>query len=317
MKIKSISILLCVLFAVNLHALCQDSTSIKKSKYELKIDLPKYTYKEYEPVIVNIQLINHDSIPLELWGIFLPLFRNTNVIITDEKGNSWNNDWFPDIFNVTIKNPSYIVEPFDTLFIAMPINNKGEEVKGTKDDNKIYFDNYGFFNPGRYKAYFDINTGYTNGYNNERIKSNEIYFTVTELNDTDKYLLEYYNRHKHVDWKDYTYIINEFGENPFAEHVCAEYLGWKHGGVTAFEQYKEESELKNDYKNFFDKYPNSEYLLIDRFVEPYIFKHFIGINDLKNNFDNELEKFREENKYNKLFYFLKDTRRVKVMLRIG
>jgi outer membrane protein assembly factor BamD (BamD/ComL family) len=101
----------------------------------------------------------------------------------------------------------------------------------------------------------------------------------------------------------------------FAEHLYAYYLKG-HSRIMAYTEYDWKDSLESDYKNFITEYPNSNYLLIDRFVAPYIYKHFIELNNLKDSFESEIEDFKSLNKNNALRIFLNDKRRSKRILRI-
>jgi len=148
------------------------------------------------------------------------------------------------------------------------------------------------------------------------VQSNEVQFEVTELDNTDEQILDLYRQNKYDNRQIFSSIIQNYPDNPFAEHVHAEYLIDKHLFVHSSLNYKGVDELESDYKEFIKKYPNSSYLLIDKFVEPYIYKHFIGMDNLKDNINSDIEDFREANDDNMLKYFLKDKRRVKVILRL-
>jgi hypothetical protein len=294
------------------------------SKYKLNITLPKYEYKEYEPVIVQIEMINNDSLPLELWGTFEPKYQVTKTVVTDDKQNTWSVDWFPSILDFAVKGPTIIISPEDTLFIAMSINNAGNE-RAELMSKDVFFENFGYFIPGNYSAYFDINldglrrSGFDKfGRDNSvrgKVRSDTIHFKVNELNDTDKFILDFYNQNKYGKWRENYYIIQNYGDNPLTEHVYAEYIAWKHNDILYFNRYEEENELENDYINFIDRYSYSCYLLIDKFVSPFIFKHFIGIINLKETFEKEFKDFEKQNEDNNLKYFLKDERRTKAILR--
>lgn len=334
MKIKPIIILLCILFAVNSHALCQDSTNVKKNKYEFKIELPKYTYKMYEPVIVNIQLINHDSIPLELWGNFEPPYYYPEAEITDEYGKGYGvyNSHNANI-DVNFKTPTNIIQPGDTLFVTMPINDWGKKVRWVSPkDNDDYFGNNGYFEKGKYTANitasfnFKMNDPDSFKYENvfqlytfDEVKSNYVYFQVIEINDTDKEILKLF---KEADFlyniKPYKDVIDLFPENALTEHVYAYYLGGKYLNHFRNKNYKYINDLDNDYQNFIFKYPNSLYLLDSWAVKPYIYRYFIDINtnELKDDFEQLYSDFISQNKYNMLKYFLKNKRRVKMILGI-
>jgi len=296
------------------------SDTVSAKKYELKISLPKHIYKKFEPVITEIKMINHDSIPLELWGNFQPPDYWASAEIKDENGKVFSRDnsgiarW-----DIIRDKPTYIVQPNDTLYVQMAINNWGKRTRFITDkDNDIYFGNNGFFEVGKYSAhiYALLNAHYNWG-DRFILKSNDVKFEVEGLNDSDEQIL---NLYKQADYysnpKPYEEIINTFPDNPLTEHVYIDFLAAKYLNYYSNKNYKFINDLETDYQNFISKYPNSVYLLDDQFLKPYIHKHFFDINTntLKGNFDKAYENFKSENQNNMLKYFFKDKRRTKIIL---
>jgi hypothetical protein len=336
MKLKLISILLFVLFIINPCIQSQDSSDFKRSNYELKIELPRYTYRKYEPVILKTEMINNDSIPLELWGNFESPFYLADVVITDEQGNIFCvNQSHPQKIDAFLLAPTNIILPGDTLFLSMSINDWGKEARFvSQKDNDIYFANRGYFEKGKYIANITTRVN-TNSELNIRgkiksdsdfrqdnqveIKSNDVNFEVVELNDTDRVIL---NQFKEADFlynlKPYKDVIDEFPDNAFTEIMYIYYLGGKYLNYYSDKNYKYINDLINDYENFIWKYPNSLYLLNSRIVEPYIYNYFIDIktNVLKEDFEQIYSDFKSQNEYNMLKFFLKNKRRVKMILHL-
>lgn len=318
------------MFVINSHALGHDSTNVKKIKYELKIELPKYTYKKYEPVNLKIVMINHDSIPLELWGNFESPFYLTDAEITDEQGkiHGVNQSRIIDAF---LTAPTSIIPPQDSFFVSMTINNWGKEVPQKEN---IYFGNRGYFEKGKYTANIttsvnsnsEINIRGKNKsdtvkqpVNKTIIRSNEVYFEVIELNDTDRDIIKQFEEGDYLyNIKPYNDIINSFPNNEFTEIIYIYYLGGKYSNYYSDKNYRYINDLENDYEDFKYKYPNSLYLLNFRVVIPYIYRYFVDINTnmLKNDFEQLYLDFLFQNKYNMLKYFLKNKRRVKMILGI-
>jgi hypothetical protein len=333
MKIKTAAFLLCFIFIFS-YSRSQDLKDLK-SNYELKIELPKYTYKKFEPVKLKIEMINHDSIPLELWGNFEPPIYLTDVEVTDEHGNVFSVNQSHSHMDIMLTAPTDIILPGDTLILSMSINDWGKEAGFvSQKNNDIYFGNRGYFEKGIYTA--NISTGVnTNSERNIRgkikpdtslqlnngveIKSNDVNFEVAELNDTDREII---NHFKEADFlyniKPYKDIIDKFPDNTFTEITYVYYLGGKYLNHYRDKSYKYINELNDDYENFIVKYPNSLYLLDFRVVEPYIYRYFIDINTnmQKDDFEQLYTDFKNQNKNNMLKYFLKNKRRVKMILHL-
>jgi hypothetical protein len=281
-------------------------------KYEIRISLPKYSYKKFEPVNLNIQVINHDTKQLELIEGFLPEEKECDVTIIDENGKTTGGNKIPGELQFGYTSPSYIVQPGDTLFASMAINDWGK--KANKYDS-IYF-HYGYFECGKYTAYisrwFDLIPDNRQGF---YVNSNKIEFEVTELNSEDKEVLRLLKQQKPGDSRFLKDIVSIYPNTSFTEHIYAYYLK-SHSRILAYDKYDWEDNLESDYQDFITKYPNSSYLMNDLFVAPYIFKHFNKINNLKDNFEREIENFYTANTNNALKYFLKDNRRLKLILRL-
>ena len=242
-----------------------DSADIK---YKINMSLPKKAYKKYEPVIARFDVINNDSKIFDIYNLFNPDLQEAHVKLIDDLGNQFDR-------NEVIANPlvvrklHYKVLPGDTLSLSIPINNWGKKNKNsTIADNDWFFDQYGYFEPGRkYIAHF-----YNfNDYGCELI-SNDVEFEVIDLNDSDNQLLESYKE----ETKNYKYntlekLIFNYPENTFTEYISAIYLLNKYWMVQWANEYTP-NDVRTDYEKFFDHYPNSMYLLNHSFLSSYFKK---------------------------------------------
>jgi len=287
----------------------------QNGKYEIRITLPKHIYKKFEPVIVYIQVINHDSKQLELTEGFRPEEKACVVTIADEFGNTTRGNKIPGELTFAYTSPSYVIQTGDTLFTSMAINDWGKKAEKTPNYDSIYF-HYGYFESGNYTAYitrwFDLIPDKGRAF---YVNSNNVEFEVTELNSEDIEVLRLLKQQRPGDSRYLQEIARMYPNNSFAEHLYAYYLKG-HSRTLAYETYDWKDSLISDYQGFIAKYPNSSYLLNDLFVAPYIFKHFTEINNLKDNFEREIENFSSANTNNALKYFLKDSRRTKLILRL-
>lgn len=267
---------------------------------ELNVSLPKHFYKEFEPVIAHIVVINHDKDTLALWGPLL--FTST---ITDVHGIKYYNcsDHTPyaKISYVLPNKPQYIIYPDDTLFLTMFIIEWGDTYH--LGSYKVNIEAKVKYNP------LDVNPLKDRYF----VNSNEDYFEIIQPDDTVKEILSLYKKADFRYLKPYEEIIKRFPGNPLTEHVYSTYLGVKYSNNFRLQYI---NDLENDFKEFIYRYPKSEYLLNDSFVDRYLNKHFkdLKTNTLIDNFDNEYENFKSQNENNFLKYFLKDKRRTLIIL---
>jgi hypothetical protein len=287
----------------------------QNDKYEIIISLPKYSYVKYEPININIQVINHDSKQLELMEGFMPEEKGCNVTIIDKYGQTTGGNKIRGELTFAYTSPSYIIQPGDTLFTSMAINDWGLTDIAVNNYDNLYF-HYGYFDSGKYTAYlsrwFDLIPDKMQGF---YLSSNKVEFEVTELNHEDIEVLRLLKLKKPDDSRYLKEVVDMYPNNTFAEHLFAYYLKG-HSRIMAYKEYDWKDSLEIDYKNFIKEYPNSSYLLNDLFVAPYIYNHFIKINNLKDSFESEIEDFKSLNKNNALRYLLKDNQRSKRILRI-
>jgi hypothetical protein len=300
-----------------------NSAGFSDGNYELQISVPKLSYKVFEPVMLNIQLINHDDTPLELWGQFLPLLNLTQVTITDVYGktNKINHSPWASI-DFEMIAPNYIINPHDTLIVTMAINDWGwKSKKVSENDNGVYFDGFGYFPAGKYKVSINAKVKYNPYTEPEKVievNSNEVKFEVYENTLTDKHILKLFKEGEsgNGDLKPFEEVITNYPENPFTEHIFIDYLFVKYAREYKNSDYKYINLLENEYEEFISKYPNSEYLVDERFIAPYIYKYFMDIytNNLKKSFNTIYDEFTSQNQDNMLKYFLKDKKRIKLVL---
>lgn len=251
----------------------------------IQMELQKSIYKEFEPVIAKFVLVNNDSEPYNIYTMFNPYCSETNIDITDNIGHHWfQNNSQGDY--IIINEPTYILQPEDTLVVSMAINNWGEKLA----QRYSLYSQFGFFPPGRkYKAALFFN----------ELRSNQVEFEIDSLNDGDKKLVQLYNDIYGKITRDSAAIIAEtlYPDNIFTEYLSAE-------GIEA-RYYSELRKDKNnplinalieDYENFFNKYPHSNYFYKDDFMWAYYFNIFYN----KPNLKKILTDLSEKNKNNKL-----------------
>ncbi len=252
-------ILLSTLYLLTIHTSAQGN-----SKYEITMKLAKDTYKKYEPVIAEFELINHDSKPMDIYDLFETDLEGPAIMITDENGHKTSdNKEVPA--DVMFTGPMYTILPGDTLFVSMPINDWGTRVKTTSN---IYFDQVAYFLPGTYNAYYYFDK-YQSSIYRTSLKSNEVEFEVTDDNSEDIDVLKLYHERKFEE------IISEYKKSQFLEHIYAAWILHKHNTIFSNPGYSRQNELESDYENFFKKYPDSFYILKDRFLSPYIYKFLL------------------------------------------
>jgi len=255
-------------------------------KYSMRMSLAKTEYKKFEPVIARFELVNHDSEPMAIYNLFEKSSDDPAVMIVDEKGRK--KDENKGRWGFIVPWLHTVINPGDTLLISMPINNWGKEASRPiryKPDDSVYFGEFGFFEPGQYRAYFYFNEGNIERYGSA-VQSNEVSFTVIDLNDEDKKVLAMYKELQKQ--RDLSEIISKFPDNDFTEHVTATNLLYLYTE-------KISQSVLNDYNAFIQKYPNSYYLLNWQFMTPFLKStaefhggQSSGINYLRNTYTSEV-----------------------------
>ncbi len=275
------------------------SSDSNSSTHTLKMKLAKKNYKMYEPILTKFELINNNTKSLDVYGMFSNNSDEPNIIIKNDKGKTWNDNKIFFRPDVVYTGPSYILEPKETLYVSMTINNWGEKVN-FKDfkDNNIFFNEWGYLPPGNYEAYYKLNNNrYSQGLN---ITSDTVRFTIQENSQQDKDILNFIkNNNLILDTKDvYETINTNYPNNSFKEYISASILLYKYNKILYDSNYKKSDELKKDYENYIQSYPESYYLLNDRFLTPYIFMIIKNSQDIqskilefKNKTDNKLIEF--------------------------
>jgi len=225
-------ILLSTLYLLIIHTSAQGN-----SKYEITMKLAKDTYKKYEPVIAEFELINHDSKPMDIYDLFETDLEGPAIMITDENGlKTSDNKEVPS--DVMFTGPTYTILPGDTLFVSMPINDWGIRAKYThNNNNEVFFDQFGYFQPGSYSAYYYFNDANSHFYGTA-LKSNEVNFEVTDDDDQDLAVLKLIREYK------YDEIIELFPDNQFFEDVYAAAIHKKHHNIFNNSSYPYLNELK-------------------------------------------------------------------------
>lgn len=234
-------------------------SGISEDVNNLKMELTKASYKEFEPVLAEFTFTNNSTDAINIFDLFDENFKEAHICITDNLGNKWSSNKNPLDLTVIHLNPKYTIKPGESLEISMPINNWGEKSQvRSKKDNDWYFSNFGYFPAGRkYVAYFYFNDEDASKYKINQ-KTNEVNFEVTKIEDQDREILTLHKQGKQEE------ALLKFPDNVYNEYILANSLVYKYWGKT------ELILLNSDYNQFFEKYPNSLYLLNSRFLTPYI-----------------------------------------------
>ncbi len=245
------------------------------NKCTMRMKLQKNAYKEYEPIYGNFTLINNWTEIINIYQLYEYLSGEPNIYIKNSNGIVYA------INNVTLRF-AYVVAteilPGDSLLFSMPINNWGE---ATKD---IYFDQFGYFPPGSYTAYFYLKEDDAGKYGSAMI-SNEVSFKIKPLSSEDEEILRLYKQSKYND------VINNYPDNPFTEHIWE----WKLHPYWIITN----ENTENDYNEFILKYNTSSYFAYWRFLLPYL----VAIEKKMGDFNVGIEYLKNKHKLNS---FMKD-----------
>lgn len=214
---------------------------LSDNKYKMIMSLPKTTYKKYEPVVAKFDLINNDTLPLDIYYDIFWIEANYlfTIKVVDNLGKIYSVNQTPGDMMIVYKAPDYIIQPGDTFIISMPINNWG------KENDTRHLGQFGYFPSGQtYEARFS----------NEQLTSNIVKFDVIELNKYDNDLLNLLN-----NWAVSESTLQMYEDNPFVEHIYAKYF------------------LKSveNYYDFLTKYPSSYYMYYDRYMSKLYTTQFI------------------------------------------
>jgi hypothetical protein len=269
---------------------------LSSQKYTITMSVSKRIYKRYEPVTAKFELINNNDEPMKIYDLFDPFNDEGHIKILDNKGHVWSavKSW---VNIVRLNEPTYVVQPGDTFVASMPINTWCELLK-----DYPLFDQWGYFPSGRtYRAYYYFNSEDSLIYG-ATLRSNEVVFEVTELEQEDKNLVDLERQCFGVITFDSAATVASFRypDNPLTEYIIAKGIRNKHGWVLSKKKYTGASQLMKDYQDFFDKYPNTYYIYDDRFMAPLYFKLF-GDGEVDHGV---LADLRERNRDNSLSRFL-------------
>lgn len=228
--------------------------------YTINISLPKYRFKKYEPIIAKFEVINKENASLIINPSMFDPFSEKTVSITDDEGFISNTNKFTFVPSTVSADSVYVLEPYDTLLVSMPINNWGASLNSNNYKDYI-FDNWGYFPPGhKYKVKYDANGKL----------SNEAEFEVEELTNNE---LEEFNILKtELSSEHFREFLKDYPENIFSEYIDAEIL--KKSYYTALFVDSVPTSLIVDYENFFKKYISSNYLYLPIFMDPYFIAQY-------------------------------------------
>lgn len=212
------------------------------------ISLPKKTYKVYEPIELTIELINLKN-ESRMIGIY-DFIHKAEYFISDEKGTKYRTRIE---FNGFLIPSQYVILSKDTLMKYVTLNNYGTLYRKNPGD-KMYFQNEGYFPPGRYNVFSVYDS----------VRSNTLSFDVIEDDETDKEILELANVEK------YSEALLKYPGNYFAEYLSYwEIQMLSIGFLRASkddENFIDTSGLKGKFENFFDNHTNSIYYLNEGFL---------------------------------------------------
>lgn len=261
-------------------------------KHEISMKLGKSTYKKFEPILAQFIIVNKDSLPLDISGLFDPMRSGDeggpNILITDDKGNKWSKNKFGVVGTFVDVVPQYIVEPEDTLYVSMPLNTwaaDARDLSPTGGSEYMYFGCVGYFPPGKYRASF-TGEDRTDEYNPFECTSDE--FVVAEDDEEDLQLLQLNRERKNEE------IMANYSGNALREYQMEQVIIYKYGSYlyTKDESDPKWGNLTQEYESFVAMYPDSYYLLYDRFVTPYITKSAKGFSvyeDIRSNVENKTQ----------------------------
>ena len=217
------------------------------------ISLEKHSFKAYEPVLVLAKYTNYSGENDSLYHLWTNSADELKFFIKSEKGIEYSGrkTYLCILFIPSVK---YILKPGESLTMSTYLNDYGEWIYYVEgQESRFYFDLTGYIPVGKYTAYAEQMGGSI--YNRGKFirRTNEISFEVTELNDEDRNIL------KMERDKKYSEIISSYPENPFTEHVMANYLSRQFLYENKLPYPFRNTEIINAYKKFFEKHPKSLY----------------------------------------------------------
>lgn len=284
------------------------------SNYKIEMTLPKKSYYKFEPVIAEFKVINNNKKPINIYGLFSTSDDKANIQIHDNKGNKWTKNNIDLSVNYFYTSPDYIIQSLETLYVSMPINNWGQSINHYYENKRvIYFDQWGYFPPGKYYAQYYIKSEESEYYK-ANMKSNVVEFDVIDNNNEQTLILNYINEniYKMHPVQLYHNLKYLYPNNTFSEYIEANLIKNKHEELLTGFNYEFINDLDTDYLNFFAIYPNSLYLLDDSFISLYLFKEY------KINIKQELKikSIKEKIKNSLLDKYFKNSKRVENILSL-
>lgn len=250
-----------------------DNHSLADNNPAVNISLPKKTYKKFEPIELEFEWVNTKNSQDSIWALFNSL-QFIKYVFTDKNDNRIDRHSNKGL-NIMMSDPSYILQPGDTLKRSMTINHFGQFYSDFNDG--WYFHNAGYFPVGKYKVYAIIDEDLHKKYDIPII-TNEIEFEITEIDETDKKVLELVKQKKYEDalkiypsnyYKEYLMYFNV--DKYFIDLLKTEMDN---------KRYDDKDKLIDKYKEFFNSYPNSLYNLNYTFISNYLSLNSSNINDV-------------------------------------
>lgn len=229
---------------------------------EVKISLPKDSYKMYEPIELQYEWVNHKDKPDTIWGVF-EISEYTQFFITDENGKVYTNQ--SSRLDIVHSRPAHYVQKGDTVAETITLNHIGIAFKGTFRES--YFSCFSYLPPGKYRVYSVIEGDAARIYT-KPMKTNEVEFEISELSERDEKVLALVRDEKYEEAL-LLYPGNYFEEYIMKAEMDSYFIKRFKAGETN-ERYKDTSKLPAMYSAFFDKYPNSPYNLSDNFISAYL-----------------------------------------------
>lgn len=243
-----------------------NSQNINNPEFKIIITASKKTYEVLEPVLLKFQIINTSQDSLKIYDMFNPEVIQSNFIIENNAGRTWDKNLSK--FDLARLTPTNILATNDTMLITMPVNNWCERLNPEliRRYEQVY-GNVGYFPEDNYKI----------KYSKDGIESNTISVEV-----------------KSKDYDD---------TSSFNEYYYASKLYKKYSKVT----YKKDAkidDLVSDYFSFIEDYPESYYLISDRFMAPF----YIILFDTSSNFTKVIKDIKQNSDSKILNEFLDNTK---------
>jgi len=280
-------LLLCVIRILSCHSEdINTKTNIRAandidSKSTLTIMLPKYSFKKYEPILALLKYTNKNSKNDTVYNIFNELHEALSFVITPLDGQYYR--MFSPGYSIHTLPSYYIIEPNDTLSISREINKFGVDFK----EQQAYLGMEGYLNPGRYRLYA---RGIAR---NIEYISDTVAFSVIELNDEDRLILDLLSKGKYEE------ILENYSNNSLSEAIFAYYVN-KTFQPKFTKYYGSKNDILNLYKGFYDKFKNSYY----GFKQSFVYYMFIKLSALSEDISLDIQSFKNKYPVSSLYDFL-------------